>query len=118
MFSTPNGEENDFHDVVLSAKSIDARLVIDAYRAISERFAYPLHLGVTHAGPPETGRIRSVAALAALLADGIGDTLRISYAAESPDEVTDAKELLCSLGLRDRDEPELIACPTCGPAGT
>ena len=107
-------EENDFHDVVLSAKSIDARLVIDAYRAISEQFDYPLHLGVTHAGPPETGRIRSVAALAALLADGIGDTLRISYAAESPDEVIDAKELLCSLGLRDRDEPELIACPTCG----
>jgi (E)-4-hydroxy-3-methylbut-2-enyl-diphosphate synthase len=107
-------DENDFADVVLSAKSIDARLVIDVYRAIAERFDYPLHLGVTHAGPPETGRIRSIAALSALLADGIGDTLRISYAAETADEVTDAKELLCSLGLRDRDEPELIACPTCG----
>jgi len=107
-------DENDFHDVVLAAKSIDTRLVIDAYRAIAERFDYPLHLGVTHAGPPETGRIRSIAALSALLADGIGDTLRISYAAESVEEVTDAKELLCVLGLRNRDEPELIACPTCG----
>ncbi|MCK4659726.1 MAG: flavodoxin-dependent (E)-4-hydroxy-3-methylbut-2-enyl-diphosphate synthase [Phycisphaerae bacterium] len=107
-------DANDFHDVVLAAKSPDARLVIAAYRAIAERFDYPLHLGVTHAGPVETGRIRSVAALAALLADGIGDTLRISYAADPLEEVADAKELLCSLGLRDREEPELIACPTCG----
>ena len=107
-------EANRFADVVLSAKSIDAGLVIDAYRAIAERFDYPLHLGVTHAGPPDTGRIRSIAALSALLADGIGDTLRISYAAETADEVLDAKELLCALGLRPRTEPELIACPTCG----
>jgi (E)-4-hydroxy-3-methylbut-2-enyl-diphosphate synthase len=107
-------DENDFHDVVISAKSIDPRICIDAYRAISRRFDYPLHLGVTHAGPPETGRIRSVSALAALLADGIGDTVRISYAADPIFEVEDAKELLCVLGLRNRDEPELIACPTCG----
>ncbi len=107
-------DENDFHDVVLAAKSIDAGLVIDAYRAISERFDFPLHLGVTHAGPPETGRIRSIAALGALLASGIGDTIRISYAADPIFEVEDAKELLCSLGLRNRVEPELIACPTCG----
>ena len=107
-------EEHDFRDVVLSAKSIDAGLAIDAYRAISERFDFPLHLGVTHAGPPETGRIRSVAALGALLADGIGDTIRISYAADPIHEVEDAKELLCSLGLRNRTAPELIACPTCG----
>jgi len=107
-------DENDFRDVVLSAKSIDAAMVVDAYRAISERFDLPLHLGVTHAGPPETGRIRSVAALGALLAMGIGDTIRISYAADPIYEVQDAKELLCSLGLRNRVEPELIACPTCG----
>jgi (E)-4-hydroxy-3-methylbut-2-enyl-diphosphate synthase len=107
-------EANDFHDVVLSAKSIDAGMVIDAYRAISARFDLPLHLGVTHAGPPETGRIRSVAAIGALLAMGIGDTIRISYAADPLHEVEDAKELLCSLGLRNRVEPELIACPTCG----
>jgi len=107
-------DENNFHDVVLAAKSIDATLVIDAYRAISERFDFPLHLGVTHAGPAETGRIRSVAAIGSLLAMGIGDTIRISYAADPVLEVQDAKELLCSLGLRNRVEPELIACPTCG----
>lgn len=107
-------DENDFHDVVLSAKSIDAGFVIDANRAISERFDLPLHLGVTHAGPPETGRIRSVAALGSLLAMGIGDTIRISYAADPIHEVDDGKELLCSLGMRTRTEPELIACPTCG----
>ena len=107
-------EENDFHDVVISAKSIDASMVIDAYRAISERFDYPLHLGVTHAGPPETGRIRSIAALGSLLSLGVGDTIRISYAADPIYEVEDGKELLCSLGLRNRVEPELIACPTCG----
>ncbi|MCB9850129.1 MAG: flavodoxin-dependent (E)-4-hydroxy-3-methylbut-2-enyl-diphosphate synthase [Phycisphaerales bacterium] len=107
-------DENDFGDVVISAKSIDPRICIDAYRAISERFDFPLHLGVTHAGPPETGRIRSVSALAALLADGIGDTIRISYAADPIFEVEDGKELLCVLGMRNRDEPELIACPTCG----
>ncbi len=107
-------EARDFHHVVLSAKSIDAVLVIDAYRAISERFDYPLHLGLTHAGPPETGRIRSVAALSTLLAEGIGDTIRISYAADPVYEAEDAKELLCSLGLKPRTEPELIACPTCG----
>ncbi len=107
-------EDNDFHDVVLSAKSIDAPIVIDAYRAISERFDYPLHLGVTHSGTPETGRIRSIAALGTLLAEGIGDTIRISYAADPIHEVEDGKELLCCLGLRPRTEPELIACPTCG----
>lgn len=107
-------DENDFHDVVLSAKSTDAGMVIDAYRAVSERFDLPLHLGVTHAGPPETGRIRSIAALGSLLSTGIGDTIRISYAADPIHEVEDAKELLCSLGLRNRVEPELIACPTCG----
>lgn len=107
-------EENDFRDVVISAKSIDAPLVIEAYRAIAGRFDYPLHLGVTHAGPPETGRIRSIAALGSLLAMGVGDTIRISYAADPIYEVEDAKELLCSLGMRNRVEPELIACPTCG----
>jgi (E)-4-hydroxy-3-methylbut-2-enyl-diphosphate synthase len=107
-------DENDFHDVVLSAKSIDPRIVIAAYTAISERFDFPLHLGVTHAGPRETGCIRSVVALGTLLAGGIGDTIRISYASDPVLEVQDAKELLNCLGLRPRIEPELIACPTCG----
>jgi len=107
-------DENDFHDVVLSAKSIDPRIVIAAYTAISQRFDFPLHLGVTHAGPRETGCIRSVVAIGTLLANGIGDTIRISYASDPVLEVQDAKELLNCLGLRPRIEPELIACPTCG----
>jgi len=107
-------DENDFGDVVLSAKSVDPRIVIAAYTAISERFDFPLHLGVTHAGPRETGCIRSVAALGTLLANGIGDTVRISYASDPVLEVQDARELLNCLGLRPRVEPELIACPTCG----
>lgn len=106
--------DNDFYDVVLSAKSVDPEIVLSAYRQISDRLDYPLHLGVTHAGPPETGRIRSVVALGALLAQGIGDTIRISYAADPVLEVEDGKELLQVLGLRPRTEPELIACPTCG----
>ena len=107
-------DEADYHEIVIAAKSIDPRIVIDAYTAISERFDFPLHLGVTHAGPPETGRIRSITALGTLLANGIGDTIRISYAADPVHEVTDGKELLCCLGLRSRTEPELIACPSCG----
>ena len=104
----------DFHDIVISAKSMDASICIDAYTEISRRFDYPLHLGVTHAGPRETGSIRSVAALGALLAAGIGDTIRISYASDPVFEVQDGLELLWSLGLRQRKGAELIACPTCG----
>ncbi len=107
-------EQRDFHDVVISAKSIDPALVIDAYVEISKRFDYPLHLGVTHAGPRETGTIRSVVPLGHLLASGIGDTIRISYASDPVYEVHDGLELLYILGLRQRVGAELIACPTCG----
>src|SRR5881394_3202249 len=89
--------EEDFHDIVISAKSID-----------------PLLLGVTHAGPRETGTIRSVAPLAHLLCSGIGDTIRISYASDPVYEVEDGLELMYVLGLRPRVGAELIACPTCG----
>src|SRR6187549_2092913 len=106
--------EEDFHDIVISAKSIDPVLVIDAYAEISKRFDYPLHLGVTHAGPRETGTIRSVVPLGHLLASGIGDTIRISYANDPVYEVHDGLELLYILGLRQRIGAELIACPTCG----
>ena len=107
-------DQRDFHDVAISAKSMDARLVIDAYTEIADRFDYPLHLGVTHAGPKETGAIRSVVALGTLLANGIGDTIRISYASDPVLEVEDGIEMLCCLGLRERVGAELIACPTCG----
>jgi (E)-4-hydroxy-3-methylbut-2-enyl-diphosphate synthase len=106
--------ERGFYDIAISAKSMDAALVIDAYREISERFDYPLHLGLTHAGPRETGCIRSIAALGSLLSRGIGDTIRISYASDPIYEVEDGLELLYSLGLRQRTGADLIACPTCG----
>ena len=104
----------DFHDIVLSAKSIDPIVVMDVYREISQRFDYPLHLGVTHAGPKETGTIRSVVPLGHLLCGGIGDTIRISYANDPVYEVADGLELLYCLGLRGRVGAELIACPSCG----
>ena len=107
-------DARDYHNVVISAKSMDASLVIDAYTEISKRFDYPLHLGVTHAGPRSTGAVRSVVALGTLLANGIGDTLRISYASDHVDEVKDGLEILYSLGKRTRKGAELIACPTCG----
>ncbi len=107
-------EERDFHDVCISAKSMDAAFTIDIYAEISKRFDYPLHLGVTHAGPRETGSIRSVVALGTLLANGVGDTIRISYASDPVYEVEDGLELLWCLGLRERVGAELIACPTCG----
>jgi len=106
--------EQDFHDIVISAKSIDPLLVIDAYKEVSKRFDYPLHLGVTHAGPKETGAIRSVVPLGHLLCSGIGDTIRISYANDPIYEVQDGLELCYVLGLRPRLGAELIACPTCG----
>ena len=106
--------ERDFYDICISAKSIDPVLVIDAYAEISKRFDYPLHLGVTHAGPKETGAIRSIVPLGTLLANGIGDTIRISYASDPIYEVEDGLEMLYCLGLRERKGAELIACPTCG----
>ena len=106
--------ENDFFDIAISAKSMDAVLTMDAYTEIAKRFPHPLHLGVTHAGPKETGCIRSVVALGSLLTQGIGDTVRISYASDPVYEVEDGLELLWCLGLRERKGAELIACPTCG----
>jgi (E)-4-hydroxy-3-methylbut-2-enyl-diphosphate synthase len=106
--------ERDFHDICISAKSMDPALTIDIYTEIAQRFDYPLHLGVTHAGPKETGCIRSVVALGTLLANGIGDTVRISYASDPVYEVEDALEMLYCLQLRPRIGAELIACPTCG----
>jgi (E)-4-hydroxy-3-methylbut-2-enyl-diphosphate synthase len=106
--------EQDFYDVCISAKSMNAAFTFDVYHEISKRFDHPLHLGVTHAGPRETGAIRSIAALSGLLCAGVGDTLRISYANDPVFEVEDGLELLYSLGLRERIGVDLIACPTCG----
>jgi (E)-4-hydroxy-3-methylbut-2-enyl-diphosphate synthase len=107
-------EAKDFHDIVISAKSMDPALTIDIYTEISQRFDYPLHLGVTHAGPKETGTIRTAVALGTLLSNGIGDTIRLSYANDPIYEVEDGLEILYCLQLRPRKGAELIACPTCG----
>jgi len=106
--------ERDFFDVVISAKLMDAAQTVAIYREIAARFDHPLHLGVTHAGPRETGAVRSIAALSGLLCDGVGDTVRISYASDPVFEVEDGLELMYSLGLRERVGADLIACPTCG----
>ncbi|MEO1130421.1 MAG: flavodoxin-dependent (E)-4-hydroxy-3-methylbut-2-enyl-diphosphate synthase [Planctomycetota bacterium] len=107
-------KEQDFEDVAISCKSMDASFTVAAYKEVAERFDHPLHLGVTHAGPKETGCIRSISALSGLLTQGVGDTIRISYANDPVYEVEDGLELLYSLGLRERKNAELIACPTCG----
>ncbi|MFP4106061.1 MAG: flavodoxin-dependent (E)-4-hydroxy-3-methylbut-2-enyl-diphosphate synthase [Phycisphaerae bacterium] len=107
-------EDEGFEDLVLSAKSHDAFTTIAVNRLLSERWDYPLHLGVTHAGTEQTGAIRSAAALGTLLSEGIGDTIRISYAGDPVREVRAGLELLYSLRLRERQGLNLIACPTCG----
>jgi len=103
-----------FSNLVLSAKSHDAFTTIAAYRRMARRWSYPLHLGVTHSGTPATGAVRSAAALGALLSEGIGDTIRVSYAGDPVCEVQAAADLLCSLRLRPRVGVDLVACPTCG----
>ena len=80
---------------------------------MAERYDYPLHLGVTEAGTPEMGMLKSAAGIGGLLALGIGDTLRVTLTADPVEEITAAKKILRSIGLR-KDGPELIACPTCG----
>jgi (E)-4-hydroxy-3-methylbut-2-enyl-diphosphate synthase len=107
-------EDNHFDQLVLSAKCHDAARTIAVNRVIAERFNYPLHLGVTHAGLPETGAIQSAVALGTLLAEGIGDTIRVSLAGDSVKETEVAWEILQSLGLRRRPGARLIVCPTCG----
>jgi len=107
-------EDNDFGDLVLSAKCHDAAGCIVVNRAISEKFDYPLHLGVTHGGTVRTGAVRSAVGMGTLLAEGIGDTIRVSLTGDPLVEIAVAWEILNTLKLRDRQGPELIACPTCG----
>ena len=106
-------DEAGFRDVIISVKSTDVRLMIEAYRLVAQRTDIPLHLGVTEAGPTRTGTIKSAVGIGALLAEGIGDTIRVSLTDEPAKEVEVGKEILRSLGLATRNV-ELIACPTCG----
>jgi (E)-4-hydroxy-3-methylbut-2-enyl-diphosphate synthase len=107
-------EKRNFNQLVLSAKSSDTIRTIEINRKIAETFDYPLHIGLTHAGLPEDAQIPSAAALGTLLAEGIGDTIRISAAGDPVIEARIAKNILISMGLCARTEPELIVCPTCG----
>ncbi|MEJ5306078.1 MAG: flavodoxin-dependent (E)-4-hydroxy-3-methylbut-2-enyl-diphosphate synthase [Ignavibacteria bacterium] len=106
-------ERYGFEDIVISVKSTDVRLMIEAYRMIAERTDYPLHLGVTEAGTTRVGTIKSAVGIGTLLAEGIGDTIRVSLTDDPVKEVEVGKEILRSLGLATRNV-EIIACPTCG----
>ena len=106
-------EDLGFEDIVISLKGSSAKETIEAYRYASKMFKYPLHLGVTEAGPKDTGLIRSSAGLAPLLLEGIGDTIRISLSDDPVEEIKAASRLLHDLGLKD-DYPTFISCPTCG----
>jgi (E)-4-hydroxy-3-methylbut-2-enyl-diphosphate synthase len=106
-------DEFGFRDVVISVKSTDVRLMIEAYRLVAQRTDIPLHLGVTEAGTTRVGTIKSAVGIGTLLAEGIGDTIRVSLTDEPVKEVEVGKEILRSLGLATRNV-ELIACPTCG----
>ena len=106
-------EALDFHDMKISLKAHDVPLTIAAYRLMSQTVDYPLHLGITEAGTVNTGIIKSAVGIGALLAEGIGDTFRISLTGDPVVEVRVANEILKSLGLKEYG-PTLVACPTCG----
>jgi (E)-4-hydroxy-3-methylbut-2-enyl-diphosphate synthase len=106
-------ERLDFRDFKISVKSSSVPTMIRAYRMLSEKVPYPLHLGVTEAGTPFAGSIKSAVGMGSLLMDGIGDTMRVSLTADPVEEVKVAWEILKSLGLRERG-PVMIACPSCG----
>ena len=106
-------EDLDFRDIVISLKGSHVLETIEAYKLASEVFDYPLHVGITEAGPKDIGLIRSVAGLAPLLSSGIGDTIRISLSDEPQEEVRACRRLLKDLEIRN-DYPNLISCPTCG----
>ncbi len=109
-------DEVDFHDVKISVKASSVPLMIEAYRLASETFDFPLHLGVTEAGPPPSGLVKATAGIATLLAEGIGDTIRYSLTADPVEEARAGRQLLEALGLRERRGLDLIACPSCGRA--
>jgi (E)-4-hydroxy-3-methylbut-2-enyl-diphosphate synthase len=105
-----------FEDIKISVKASSVPLMIEAYRKLSEVTDHPLHLGVTEAGPPPNGLIKSTAGIATLLAEGIGDTIRYSLTADPVQEARAGRALLESMGLRERKNVDLIACPSCGRA--
>jgi (E)-4-hydroxy-3-methylbut-2-enyl-diphosphate synthase len=108
-------ESLDFDLIKVSLKAFDVPTTIEAYRSIAEKITYPLHIGITEAGTPRTGVIRSTVGIGTLLWLGIGDTIRVSLTAPPREEVIAAYEILKSLNLREHG-PVLVSCPTCGRA--
>lgn len=109
-------EDVGYDDVKISVKASDVRIMVAAYRLLSEWTDHPLHLGVTEAGTPPNGLIKATAGIATLLNEGIGDTIRYSLTADPVEEAKAGRVLLESLGLRERKGVDLIACPSCGRA--
>ena len=108
-------EDEDFFDIKISVKHSNPAVMIDAYRQLADACDYPLHLGVTEAGPTFQGTIKSSVAFGALLAEGIGDTIRVSLSAPPVEEIKVGQAILESLGLRERGL-EIVSCPSCGRA--
>jgi len=106
-------EDCDFYDTIISMKSSDVRTMIAAYELIADRVDYPLHLGVTEAGPVFQGTVKSTVGIGALLAQGIGDTIRVSLTGDGGEEVKVGFEILYALGLREK-KLEIVSCPSCG----
>lgn len=106
-------EKYGFEDVIVSIKASDVMTMIGANRLFSEKYDYPLHLGVTEAGTEKSGSLRSAVGIGALLSEGIGDTLRVSLAADPVKEIQAAKQILQALGMR-KNAVRVVACPTCG----
>jgi (E)-4-hydroxy-3-methylbut-2-enyl-diphosphate synthase len=109
-------QEVDFDLVKISVKASNVPLMVEAYRQLSEVTDHPLHLGVTEAGPPPAGLVKATAGIATLLLEGIGDTIRYSLTADPVEEARAGRQLLEALGLRERKNVDLIACPSCGRA--
>jgi (E)-4-hydroxy-3-methylbut-2-enyl-diphosphate synthase len=109
-------EEVGFDDVKISVKASSVPLMIEAYRLLADTVDHPLHLGVTEAGPPPAGLLKATAGMATLLSEGIGDTIRYSLTADPVEEARAGRQLLETLGLRERKNIDLIACPSCGRA--
>ena len=109
-------EEKNFRDIIISLKASDVPMMIESYRMIADMVNYPLHLGVTEAGTAYSGTVKSAVGIGTLLAEGIGDTVRVSLTADPVEEITAAKEILSALSLR-KFGATMVSCPTCARCG-
>ena len=107
-------EQYDFNNIIVAVKSSDVRKMIRANRIVAERCSYPMHIGVTEAGSDKSGSIKGAVGIGSLLADGIGDTLRVSLTADPTTEIARGREILSSLGLDVKNLVNIVSCPTCG----